>query len=106
MKKVLAKCTVCRRYKGRSYRVPPPSDLLGFRLSQKPAFTYVEVDYTGPLFVKESNRSELLKVYVLLFTCCSTRSVHLELGIDLSADVFIRCLRRITARRGISELIV
>lgn len=106
VKKTLASCTVCRRYEGRGYRVPPQADLPEFRLSQKPAFTYVGVDYAGPLYIKNSNYSELQKVYVLLFTCCSTRAVHLELATDLSADVFIRCLRRFTARRGIPEITV
>ena len=95
VRKTIVTCTVCHRY-----------DLPEFRLSQEPAFTYVGVDYAGPLYIKESNRSELKKVYVLLFTCCSTRAVHLELATDLSADVFIRCLRRFTARRGIPEIIV
>ena len=106
MKKILASCTVCRRYEGRGYRVPPQGDLPEFRLSQKPAFTYVGVDYAGPLYTKESNHSELQKVYVLLFTCCSTRAIHLELATDMSADTFIRCLRRLTARRGTPEIIV
>ena len=106
VKKILASCTVCRRYEGRGYRVPPQGDLPEFRLSQKPAFTYVGVDYAGPLYTKESNHSELQKVYVLLFTCCSTRAIHLELATDMSADTFIRCLRRLTARRGTPEIIV
>ena len=106
VKKIISRCTVCRRYEGRGYKVPPQNDLPGFRLSQKPAFTYVGVDYAGPLYIKEPNCSALKKVYVLLFTCCSTRAVHLELATDLSADVFIRCLRRFTARRGLPEIIV
>ena len=103
MKKILASCTVRCRYEGHDYTVPPQGDLLEFRLSQKPAFTYFGVDYAGPLYIKESNHSELQKVYVLLFTCCSTRAVHLE---PATADVFIRCLRRLTARRGVPETIV
>ena len=106
VKKINSRCTVCRRYEGRGYKVPPQNYLPGFRLSQKPAFTYVGVDYAGPLYIKEPNCSALKKVYVLLFTCCSTRAVHLELATDLSADVFIRCLRRFTARRGLPEIIV
>ena len=54
VKRTLASCTVCRRYEGRSYGVPPQSDLPEFRLSQKPAFTYVGVDYAGPLCIKAS----------------------------------------------------
>ena len=53
-----------------------------------------------------SGQSELQKVYVLLFTCCSTRAVHLELALDLSADVFIRCLRIFLVIRGLPELII
>ena len=37
---------------------------------------------------------------------CSTWAVHLKLATDLSAEVFIRCLQRFTARRGIPEIIV
>ena len=106
VKGTLANCTVCRRYEGRGYIVPPPSDLPEFRLSQKPAFTYVGVDYAGPLFIKALDSAVLQKVYVLLFTCCSTRAVHLELATDLSADVFLGCLRRFTARRGLPEIII
>ena len=38
-------------------------------------------------------------------TCCSVTAVHLELATDLSIDVFIRCLRRFEARRGLPELL-
>ena len=106
MKKITSRCTVCRRYEGRGFKVPPQPDLPKFRLSQKPAFTYVGVDCVSSLYIKEPNCSTTKKVYILLFTCCSTRAVHLELATDLSADVFIRCLRRFTARRGLPEIIV
>lgn len=102
MKKIISTYTVCRRYDGRGYKVTP---LPGLRLSQKSALTYVGVDYPGPLYIKERNCSTLKKVYVLLFTCCSTRTFHMELATDLSADVFIRCLRRATGRRGLPEIV-
>ena len=105
VKRTLASCTVFRRYEGKSYRVPPESDLPEFRLSQKPAFTYVGIDYAGPLYIKVSGQSALQKVYVLLFTSCSVRAVHLELATDLSVDVFIRCLRRFAAKRSLPELL-
>ena len=44
----------------------------------------------------------LQMVYVLLFTYCSVRAVHLE----LSVDVFIHCLRKFAATRGLPELII
>ncbi|XP_068723639.1 uncharacterized protein [Montipora capricornis] len=96
----------CRRYEGRGFKIPPPPDLPEFRFSQKPAFTYVGVDYAGPLYIREPNCSTTKKVYILFFTCFSTRAVHQELATDLSADVFIRRLRRFTARRSLAEISV
>ena len=54
VKRTLASCSVCRRYEGKSYSVPPQIDLPEFRLSQKPAFTYVGEDYAGPLYINAS----------------------------------------------------
>ena len=47
--KIISRYTVCRSYEGRGYKVPPQNDLPGFRLSPKPAVTYVGVDYAGPI---------------------------------------------------------
>lgn len=104
VKKITSRCTVCRRYEGCGFKIPPQPDPPEFRLSWKPAFTYVGVDYAGPLYIKEPNCSTTKKVYILLFMCCSTRAVHLELATDLSA-VFIRCLWRFTAKRGVPDII-
>ena len=35
-----------------------------------------------------------------MFTCLSTRAVHLEVANDLSTDCYINCLRRFIGRRG------
>ena len=40
------------------------------------------------------------KTYICLYTCATTRALHLELTSDLSTAAFIRCLRRYIARRG------
>ena len=61
----------------------------------------VGLDYFGPLFVKRSDcaRSEV-KRYGCLFTCTTTRAVHIEIAHSLSTDHFINALHRFIARRG------
>ena len=39
-------------------------------------------DFAGPLFCKTSGEDPSNKCYIALFTCCPTRSVHLELVAD------------------------
>ena len=46
------------------------------------------------------------KVYIALFTCSSTRAVHLDLVEDMSASTFLRCFRKFVARKGTPALVV
>ena len=41
-----------------------------------------------------------------LFTCASTRAVHLELIADLSSAVFLLAFRRFTSRRGLPSIVI
>ena len=75
------------------------SKLPNERLSvvEKP-FSKVGVDYFGPLVVKLSKRTQsnqaTVKRYGVLFTCLTTRTVHLEIAGDISTDSFILVLRQ------------
>jgi len=57
-----------------------------------PPFAHVGVDYFRPLIVRQV-RSEL-KRYGCLFTCMTTRAVHLEVARDLSTDALIKAIHR------------
>ena len=102
VKKILHHCVVCRKLEGRPYTPPPSGDLPESRVTVTSAFTHVGVDFAGPLFVKTGSGAakQMKKVYICLFTCATSRALHLELIPDLSSEAFIRCLRRFTARRG------
>ena len=105
VKQIIRKCVICRRYEGTPYRSQPSSDLPSERVSEDPPFTHVGLDFTGPLFIADKNiaegTSESSKVYVCLFTCASTRAVHLELTRGLSVQAFLLAFRRFASRRGL-----
>ena len=101
VRKVLHKCVICRRFEGRPHYPPPPPPLPEFRVKEAPAFTYTGVDYAGPLYIKGPNLTKKdSKVWICLYTCCIVRAIHLEVVPDLTAQSFIRCFKRFTARRG------
>ena len=74
------------------------ADLPQERCTEADPFTHCSVDMFGSLIIKE-RRSEL-KHYGALFTCFSSRTVHIEVTNSLDVDSFILVLRRFMARRG------
>ena len=80
------------------------ADLPEERLTpDKPPFTYVGLDYFGPLYVRQG-RSQV-KRYGCIFTCLTTRAIHIEIAHSLDTSSFIDALRRFVSRRGHPELI-
>ena len=63
----------------------------------KPPFIHTGVDYCGAFIVKQG-RSKV-KRYCCIFTCLTTRAVHIELALDLTADGFLNALRWFISRR-------
>jgi transposase InsO family protein len=64
----------------------------------------VGVDYFGPFDVTIGRRRE--KRYGALFTCMTTRAVHIEVAASLTTDSAIMAIRRMIARRGNPRSIV
>jgi len=71
-----------------------------FRVDDNAPFSHTGLDFAGPLIVAGKN-GDLMKCYVCLYTCLSTRAVHLELVEGLDVEAFIRSFRRFCARRGL-----
>jgi hypothetical protein len=108
VRKVVGKCSVCKKIQGLSYKAPQPPPLPEYRVSDEFAFTQVGVDFAGPLHVRDiyAKNTTLNKAYIALFTCTSSRAVHLELVSNLIAVCFLNALIRFKARRGTPALIV
>ena len=94
----LNQCNACNLQKARPVR-QLMADLPASRLAahNKPFFN-TGCDYFGPLPYKEG-RSER-KAWGLLFTCLSTRAIHVELVTSLDLSNFIMAFSRFVDLRG------
>jgi hypothetical protein len=103
VRKILAACVACRRRAAKPC-VQQEADLPEDRVRPcDPAFTSIGVDYFGPFLVTRGRTKE--KKYGCLFTCLTTRAVHIEVADSLDTDSFLNCLHRFMARRGEPRLI-
>ena len=113
VRSIIRKLILCRRFESKPYpNPPPPAQLPEFLCQRSLPFRTTGVDYLGPLLVKptynsaESNNEFLAKVHVALYTCATTRAVHLDLVPDTSASSFIKSLKRFISRGGIPYLMI
>ncbi|XP_062714033.1 uncharacterized protein LOC134290841 [Aedes albopictus] len=98
VRKIAKCCTWCSVYRCVP-QVPRMGPLPIARLTPYVrAFTFVGLDYFGPLTVRVGRASA--KRWVALFTCLTTRAIHLEVATSLSTESCIQAIRRFIARRG------
>ena len=79
----IRKCVPCRKWRG-SVVEQKMADLPTDRTETVVPFTYCAVDLFGPFVIKE--RRKELKRYGVLFTCLTSRTIHIETAIDLTTD--------------------
>ncbi|XP_043226749.1 uncharacterized protein LOC122383931 [Amphibalanus amphitrite] len=97
VKRVLIDCAICRKRRARP-QPPRMADLPADRFNTSHPFSFVGIDYFGPLTVRRFRKTE--KRYGLLVTCLATRAIHLEVSNSLDTDSFLMAFRRFVARRG------
>ncbi|XP_062557895.1 uncharacterized protein LOC134222751 [Armigeres subalbatus] len=98
VRKVAASCVWCkvRHCRPKAPRMAPlPVQRVTPNLR---AFSYVGVDYLGPLDVTIGRRTE--KRWIALFTCMVTRAVHLEVAHGLTTQSCLMAIHRFIGRRG------
>ena len=93
----ISKCVTCRHLR-RDFQQQKMASLPSDRLCEEPPLTYWGVDLFGPFVTKEGCKE--LKRYGALFTCLSSRAIHIETVASLNTDSFILCLRRFIGHRG------
>ena len=96
IRSVINDCLICRQKAKRLTQKMtdlPPARLQIF----EPAFSRTGVDFCGSFIVKQG-RSRI-KRYFCVFSCMTTRALHMEIAADLTTDSFLNVLRRFVARK-------
>ncbi|KAJ8353169.1 hypothetical protein SKAU_G00207360 [Synaphobranchus kaupii] len=99
---VLHKCITCRKLRGK-LEEQRMSDLPPERLKTCPPFTYVGLDVFGPWSVtarRTRGGQAESKRWAIMFTCMSSRAVHLEVIEAMDTSSCINALRRFFTLRG------
>lgn len=103
LKFVRTRCRKCRN-RTATPQAPEMAALPAARLaSHTRPFTFVGVDYFGPMTVALGRRTE--KRWAMIFTCLTVRAIHIELAYSLRGDSCIICLQNFIARRGTPQII-
>ncbi|XP_062537685.1 uncharacterized protein LOC134206012 [Armigeres subalbatus] len=96
----------CQYCKNQLAKPQPPAmaDLPRARLAafSRP-FTYMGVDYFGPILVSVGRHSE--KRRGVLATCLTTRAIHLQIAHTLTTSSCVMAIRNVMARRGVPAVI-
>ncbi|MEM7216698.1 MAG: hypothetical protein AAF423_14260, partial [Pseudomonadota bacterium] len=105
VQKVLHRCRTCRAFKSApTFRLPEMPPWPKERVCRSAPFQFVGVDYFGPMKVRVG--SELQKMWASLFTCLSTRAVHIEPVLDCTSAEFFNAFLRFVSRRGYPSQII
>uniref|UniRef100_A0A7I5E6D1 Integrase catalytic domain-containing protein n=1 Tax=Haemonchus contortus TaxID=6289 RepID=A0A7I5E6D1_HAECO len=99
-KKFLKHCAICKRYQGLPFGAPEMPPLPNDRMVRTQPFENVGCDFMGPFLCKENQ-----KYYICLYTCLTTRAIHLEVVEDMSARTFLNSFIRFISRRGVPKLV-
>lgn len=96
-KTVIKRCVTCNKLQGprgnqQISQLPP------VRVRVQEPFSHVGTDYTGAIKIRQCNETRW--AYIVLFTCLTTRAVHLELVGSKTAKEFIMALKRMIASKG------
>ena len=97
VRSIILKCVRCKQLRER-FQQQKMADLPKERMSEEPTYTYCDVDLFGSFLVMDG-RNEV-KRYGALYTCLSSRAIHIEVRYSLSTDSFIMTLRRFVGCTG------
>ena len=99
---VCRRCVICRRVTARAEQ-QQMGQLSSARVIPSPIFSKTGMDFAGSFLLKHSHvrKLTLVKNYICICVCFSTKATQIEVVSDLSTEAFLVALKRFTARRGL-----
>ena len=99
-------CSTCQKRRNKcAAQIMAPLPEVRLRFTYR-AFDQVAVDYAGPFITVQGRGRQRLNRWLCVFTCLSTRAVHLEVAWGLDSDSFLNAFIRFTSRRGIPREVI
>jgi hypothetical protein len=94
-------CVICIRQRETTMN-QMMGDLPRERVRPTRPFLSTGVDFGGPFQIKtmKGRGGKLVKAYICLFSCLSTKAIHIELVSDLTSVAFLAAFRRLMGKRG------
>ena len=100
VKRITKSCVICKKVQGKAM-TQMMADLPEKRtLNNLPPFTHTATDLFGPFYVKMGRGNKQVKRYGVIFSCLTTRAIHIEVAHSLDTNSYINSLRRFISRRG------
>ena len=97
------KCITCQKTNARALK-QIMSPLPFSRTSKTDPFYYTALDHTGSFEIRESSYTDnMVKSYVIVFICMTTKSIFLELVENHTSDQFLMALQRLSAVHGMPQ---
>ena len=104
LQEIKSRCIKCRHRNAKPIH-PPMADLPRERLDEHVfPFTHTGVNYFEPIEMKFLRLT--LKRWCCLFTCLTTRAVHIEVTQSLDTESCLAAVTRFIARRGYPSTII
>jgi Integrase zinc binding domain len=109
VKQTLSKCLICKRYNHKRQLTTQMSPLPIQRLENSFSFVHVAIDFAGPiktLAYRQPGKPFIIESYICVFTCLTSRALHLQPANDATALSTIAAFIRFFRRRGIPNSVI
>ena len=103
-KRVVKHCFGCKRFQSQLLHDPSPGDLPKSYTEGSTPFDVIGVDFAGPIKYSGKCKTEK-KAYIVLYSCCLTCGIFLEVLPSLETGEFIKSFKRLIANRGRPALV-